>query len=736
MEQNYRESMETAQKNALDQIVSTMDFTWDYVQSTVSQLITNRDIIRAIIVPDMQDTARNFQIAHILNNIVSKNDLFKRVYLYIRGNDSVLSSDAKRAFLGDFWDSGVIISYLGGETGGFRINPGAIIFTLQKRVFMAMDFFFPVPNHNGVCFAELDCEVLLKTLYQNPMAQRNPVYIVDFEGEPLFLSQMQSPGRNLDVFIRKLRDNFSTEVEKIEGETLFHRFSKKTGWHYIYQVKDKHLEASRFQFLVAVLPIILFILFISILLSLYVARGIYTPIQRLIHIITSNTDYLAPQRTDSVKNEYDFLTVAFQTASQFHGKLSDMIDTVRPAVTEKLFSGLLSGKEESAEQVAATLKTIQSPFLQEDMYVVVIFCLPENYAEAASRDSLSGYSGERANLEQDIGLLAIRKQFASLLRHQDSHVLVQMSDTALAAVLRYEKNFSSRNIKQQTLALIDKIARETKPLVPSLLIGGGKSCANLMDLGRLYREAQEDVRYQTYFGANPDKEDEKSMESMQFQFYISARMSEAASQISQNKPESAEAALISLIDEIKKNADEAKRSAGFARFLTAFTAMMLSSGVPVKETVLLESNAGGPKPDNNSAVGYDYLVWLCRRGINLLAEYQKRYQHKHIIRAKEYITEHYSDNTMGLEQVADYVGIKASYLSTLFNEKLGEHFVDYLSKYRIEKAKELLGMTQTTIKEIGHITGFYSDHTFIRVFKKHERCTPGQYRDKIQQQKR
>jgi AraC-like DNA-binding protein len=62
--------------------------------------------------------------------------------------------------------------------------------------------------------------------------------------------------------------------------------------------------------------------------------------------------------------------------------------------------------------------------------------------------------------------------------------------------------------------------------------------------------------------------------------------------------------------------------------------------------------------------------------------------------------------------------------------------VDYLNKYRIRKAKELLGMTRTTIKEIGNITGFYSDHTFIRVFKKHENCTPGQYRDRVQYEQR
>jgi YesN/AraC family two-component response regulator len=265
--------------------------------------------------------------------------------------------------------------------------------------------------------------------------------------------------------------------------------------------------------------------------------------------------------------------------------------------------------------------------------------------------------------------------------------------------------------------------------VPSLLVGGGKSYARLMDIGRLYREAQECIRYQRYFGTAFDNVDEEVKNSMQFQFYLSGRMSQVSSEISQNKPGEAEKILVNLLDEIEAITGRQSRAARFDQFLTALTTMMVSFGIPVKEAVSLESRESGVEtPD---AGGHAYLLDLCRNGIGLLTDYQKRYQHRHIVRAKEYIAEHYSDNTLGLEQVAGHVGIKASYLSTLFNEKLGEHFVDYLNKSRIEKAKELLGMTQTTIKEIGHITGFYSDHTFIRVFKKHENCTPGQYRDKI-----
>jgi AraC-like DNA-binding protein len=730
MEGNYRQSMEAASKNALDQIVSTLEFTREYAQSTIYQLITNRDIVRFIIIPDMADTARNFQVANILHAITARNELFRQIYLYIKGNDSVLSSDSRRAYLEDFWEPFLIQPYLDGRLKGYRIDKDSSIITIGKRIFLAIDFFFSVPNHNGVCFAELDSAVLLKTISQNPMAQTNPVYIYDFAGQPVFSSEMQYPRQDLQTLAGELagglKEEYVSEAEKIEGSTLFYRFSRKMGWHYLYQVENSRLEAPRFQFLFGILPIILFILFVSILLSLYIARGIYSPMHRLLHLITSNTDSPPVRKSDTVRNEYEFLTFAFQEASQFRARLSSLIDTVRPAVTEKLLAGLLSDRAESPEQVAATLKNIQSPFHPDDLYAVLVFGLPDK-------------PGELINLEQDIAFLSVRSQFQSLISHStngthsDVCAFVRPDTTMLAAVMRYEKDVSVLNAKQQTLVLLNRIRQDTKPLVPSLLAGGGKSYGNLMDIGRLYREAQEDIRYQSYFGAAFDEADEEVKDSMQFQLYLSGRMRQVSSEISQNKTSSAEKILFDLLDEIKASSDpQGTQDARFDQFLTALTAMMLAFGISVQEAASLENEKDEKPAQPDTAEAYhDYLAAVCRRGITLLADYQKRYQHRHIVRAKEYIAEHYSDNTMGLEQVADHAGIKASYLSTLFNEKLGEHFVDYLNKYRIGKAKELLAMTKTTIKEIGHITGFYSDHTFIRVFRKHENCTPGQYRDTV-----
>ena len=59
---------------------------------------------------------------------------------------------------------------------------------------------------------------------------------------------------------------------------------------------------------------------------------------------------------------------------------------------------------------------------------------------------------------------------------------------------------------------------------------------------------------------------------------------------------------------------------------------------------------------------------------------------------------------------------------------MGGGFTDYLNQYRIAKAKPLLEKNELTISEVGEQVGFNSAQSFIRVFKKYEGETPGQYR--------
>lgn len=101
-----------------------------------------------------------------------------------------------------------------------------------------------------------------------------------------------------------------------------------------------------------------------------------------------------------------------------------------------------------------------------------------------------------------------------------------------------------------------------------------------------------------------------------------------------------------------------------------------------------------------------------------------------IERVKQIIEAEYGDSCLSLESVGERLGLTAPYLSRIFAEYQPPGFLDYLNRYRLEQAKRLLCETEDTIGDIGLKTGFNSPQSFIRVFKRYEGETPGQFRSR------
>ncbi len=75
---------------------------------------------------------------------------------------------------------------------------------------------------------------------------------------------------------------------------------------------------------------------------------------------------------------------------------------------------------------------------------------------------------------------------------------------------------------------------------------------------------------------------------------------------------------------------------------------------------------------------------------------------------------------------------------SFFKEGTGQSFVDYLNRFRVDKAKGFLATTNRTISEIGLETGFCTQSYFGVVFRRITGVTPLNYRrqsaDGIQRQ--
>jgi AraC-like DNA-binding protein len=101
-----------------------------------------------------------------------------------------------------------------------------------------------------------------------------------------------------------------------------------------------------------------------------------------------------------------------------------------------------------------------------------------------------------------------------------------------------------------------------------------------------------------------------------------------------------------------------------------------------------------------------------------------------IMKAKEYINAHQTED-LTLSQVAKAVNTSTFYFCKVFKKTTGINFTDYVSRIRIEKAKNLALNPNLRISEIAFEVGFQSLTHFNRVFKKVTGLSPTQYRAQL-----
>lgn len=99
---------------------------------------------------------------------------------------------------------------------------------------------------------------------------------------------------------------------------------------------------------------------------------------------------------------------------------------------------------------------------------------------------------------------------------------------------------------------------------------------------------------------------------------------------------------------------------------------------------------------------------------------------KHIVMSFNYVYDHLHEN-IGIKDVADEIGLSEGYLSRLFKKETGMTFTEYVSAKKTETARNMIDYSGYSLSQIANILAFSSQSYFVKVFKKYEGVTPGQY---------
>lgn len=154
--------------------------------------------------------------------------------------------------------------------------------------------------------------------------------------------------------------------------------------------------------------------------------------------------------------------------------------------------------------------------------------------------------------------------------------------------------------------------------------------------------------------------------------------------------------------------------------------------------------------NGNKSISYDEAIKLLKRLMNNLTKYKfddcknistmiKIFRNTSdslfkdesskvdvVDQIRAYVEQNYM-HVAGIAQLAQLLDITPNYLSYLFHKKTGETFVKYLTKFRMQKARELLYASNIQVNKVAEQVGYFSTRHFTKLYKECYGVNPSEH---------
>lgn len=122
---------------------------------------------------------------------------------------------------------------------------------------------------------------------------------------------------------------------------------------------------------------------------------------------------------------------------------------------------------------------------------------------------------------------------------------------------------------------------------------------------------------------------------------------------------------------------------------------------------------------------YRFLGWIAR-SFEGQGRRSREAGTEYVERAADYIRSHFQED-LTVSKLALYVGLNRSYLTTVFQNTLHVSPQQFLMRFRMERASQLLLEGTLSVGEVARSCGYPDPLTFSKAFKRTLGVTPSQY---------
>ncbi|WP_434311339.1 helix-turn-helix transcriptional regulator [Hominifimenecus sp. rT4P-3] len=641
-------------------------------------------------------------VAVELSNVLAVSGYFEEAHLRIRGNDMVI--EVRNGSSG--WNiDRAVWDWSSYPEEGFLVDENA-------RSYLRYDF----PGSYPLASLQLypDLQKMQDDIFSdNSLSLRTFLYTET--GVPLLEKLMDYPETE-NYRLTKITSSDDSRIYRWDQDPSLYVITtdvQDDNWILVSLIAVDDLMPPFLKGLQTLYPYFLCLIGIVLIGFILILRQICMPITSI-----AKSVYHSPQPEDDQKekrlpdNEISLIGKGIQVMEDQQRKYSELLERVTPQAESQLLVTLLTDINADVPMIQASLTLMKSKFLGFGQYAVFVL-----QWKALENDSSAILAEGSARIELS-GL-------ANTYWKKDNVRILETGKCELALALYLQNDCSVSEWGRLSNAFLVQLNILVTHKAYQAYAAAGPICQELKDLPDSYRQAKGIVEQDKYYRGQTQEVLEDNSSSV---FYYRGRSEELLDSLDSDHMPTADE-LLKLLREIADTAS----GEDAARFYRAVTD-------PIAER-MLRLQAKGDELFFQIKARFDQCVCtqeqeallepLGEAALDLLKTLSQKEQYRHIQAAKRYIEQEYWNSALSLEQVSSYLGISASYLSTLFRNYSTEGFIDYLNGYRVEQARRLLAQSTYTASEVGFKTGFSSSQNFNRVFKKYSGMTPGQFRSQI-----
>ena len=581
---------------------------------------------------------------------------------------------------------------------------------------------------DGLVCINVDADFFNDILDNLNKENHSSTYVIDLEGNIVLSNppiSSQDPGYSLfddfGISEEELKSNEGYLEKRINDKNflVIYTTSQVSNWKYITVIPTEVItkKASNINGIANLAAMVC--LTIGLIFSYMLTARLYYPISEMINYI--NAFKLKRRINDGnvSENELTFINRIITYIFNENENLKNLLNQNSIVLKEKLICDLLDGRINNSEFAISSEKIgLRFPYIS---FEVIVFEM-ENYSNYSKVDTNIDFKKEIFDIYNNDRYQDKIKIYYMRRGNDKVIILVNLNDNPESHELVYD---FIKDVKDLFLDLYGLI----------FTIGVGNIYDKPEKISLSFIDALSALKYKVVKGAGSVIHIEELINIPDNMFEYSF---ETEKQIINLVKSGNKEAVNSLVDDIiRENIKENELS-------TELVENLFNSLASTAVRVIYDIRSSVSEIFGNKRNLYREL--LQRNGIVAKREYilnifndiivyiNSKKQNKNdtiMTKVRDYIYQNYSYSQLSLTQVAEAVGLSPAYLSSIFKDISGGYrFVDYVNKIRVEESKHLL-RTDLKILKIAEKVGFCSSNSFIKVFKKYEGITPGQFRETI-----